>query len=315
MATLTRRKIFGIAWDYLVLALSMLIYSIAWGCFMVPNNFIDGGVTGLCAIIQFATNGVIPLSASYFVINALLIIAGFAVLGKGFGVRTIFCILVSSLCLSFLPELEFLHSTEGHFFYVRESVLLPIIAGMLEAVAISMAFSKGGSTGGTDIITLIVNKYWPVTPGKVFLFTDFVIVTSLLLLPGKTFSDVVYGYLTMISFAFVLDYILLGRKSTVKVLVFSERYAEIADYIISMDRGVTVVKAMGWYSKQDRDMLLILIRRSQLHDLTETIKQIDRKAFVSVSPASGVYGEGFDEIKTGIRRKKKVKADASEDKH
>lgn len=305
MTAVSKKKILGIAWDYLILTLSMVLYSIAWGCFMVPNNFIDGGLTGLCAIIQFATHDLIPLSASYFVLNTLLIIAGFAVLGKGFGVRTVYCILISSACLSFLPELEFLHSTEGHFFYVKESVLLPIIAGMLEAVAISMAFSRGGSTGGTDIITLIVNKYWPISPGKIFLFTDFVIVTSLLLLPGKTFSDVVYGYLTMISFAFVIDYILMGRKSTVKLLVFSEKYAEIADYIIGMDRGVTVVKAMGWYSKQDKDMLLILIRRSQLHQLTEAIKQIDKKAFVSVSPASGVYGEGFDEIKTGFKRKKK----------
>ncbi|MCQ2143155.1 MAG: YitT family protein [Bacteroidales bacterium] len=307
MTALSKKKILGTVWDYVVLTFSMVLYSIAWGCFMVPNNFIDGGLTGLCAIIQFATGGLIPLSASYFVLNALLIVAGFIVLGKGFGVRTVFCILVSSACLSVIPDMEFLHSTEGHFFYVKESVLLPIIAGMLEAVAISMAFSRGGSTGGTDIITLIVNKYWPVSPGKVFLFTDFVIVTSLLFLPGKTFSDVVYGYLTMISFAFVIDYILMGRKSTVKVLVFSVKYAEIADYIISMDRGVTVVKAMGWYSKQDRDMLLILIRRSQLHELTEKIKQIDKNAFVSVSPASGVYGEGFDEIKTGIKRKKKNK--------
>jgi len=308
MTAVSKKKIAAVALDYLILAFSMVLYSVAWGCFMVPNDFIDGGLTGLCAIIQFATHGLIPLSASYFVLNAILIIAGFAVLGKGFGVRTVFCIVVSSVCLSLLPGMEFLHATEGHFFYVKESVLLPIIAGMLEAVAISMAFSRGGSTGGTDIITLIVNKYWPISPGKVFLYIDFVIVTSLLLLPDKSFSDVVYGYLTMISFALVIDYILMGRKSTVKLLIFSEKYAEIADYIISLDRGVTVVKAMGWYSKKDRDMLLVLIRRSQLHEINSQIKQIDRNAFVSVSPASGVYGEGFDEIKTGINRKKKKTA-------
>jgi uncharacterized membrane-anchored protein YitT (DUF2179 family) len=90
--------------------------------------------------------------------------------------------------------------------------------------------------------------------------------------------------------------------------VFSQKYSEIADYIINnMDRGVTAINAVGWYTKESKKVLLILVRKSQLPMLSKAIKDIDHNAFVSVSPASGVYGEGFEEIKTGIHRKKKVK--------
>ena len=110
----------------------------------------------------------------------------------------------------------------------------------------------------------------------------------------------------MITFSLMLDFFLLGQKSTMQILVFSERYGDIADYIIKkMDRGVTMINATGWYTGQDRKILLIVVRKSQLQVLTRAIKSIDPKAFVSVVQASSVYGEGFEAMKTGIERKKR----------
>ena len=156
-------------------------------------------------------------------------------------------------------------------------------------------------------MALIVNKFWPVSPGKVFFFVDLFIIASILLVPGKNFQDMIYGYIAMVTFSVGIDYMLLGSKSTVQILVFSQQYQKIADYIIKdMDRGVTALNAIGWYTKEEKKVLLILVRKSQLPMLTKAIKSIDRKAFVSVSPASGVYGEGFEEIKTGLNRKRKT---------
>ena len=175
----------------------------------------------------------------------------------------------------------------------------------MEALGIALIMGRGGSTGGTDIFALIINKFWPVSLGKVFLYFDLVIIASVLLVPGKTFQDMVYGYIAMFTFSFGVDYVLLGRKSTVQVLIFSDKYEEIADYINKvLDRGVTALNAVGWYTQSDKKVLLALVRKMQLPALKKAIKSVDPKAFLSVSPASDVFGEGFDEIKTGLHRKK-----------
>ena len=153
---------------------------------------------------------------------------------------------------------------------------------------------------------MIVNKYWPVSPGKVYLFSDIFIIASVLLVPGKTLEDMIYGYVVMVTFSFMVDFVLLGQKSSVQVLIFSSRYKEIADSITkNMHRGVTAFHSLGWYSQNEGKVLLVIVRQHQLHDVVGMIKNIDNKAFVSVSSASGVYGEGFDEMKTGLKLKKK----------
>ena len=183
---------------------------------------------------------------------------------------------------------------------------MPIIGGILESCGIGLILRKGGSSGGTDIIALVANKYWPVSLSKVFLATDFIIICSLLFLPDKSFNDMCYGFEMMITFSLVIDVVVAGQKNSLQLMVFSEKFSEIADHIINrMDRGVTVLKAMGWYTKSEKNVLLILISKKQLPELSKTIKEIDPRAFMSISNVSNVYGEGFDEIKSGIKRKKK----------
>ena len=301
MGRLNGKKLGSIFLDYLLMTLGVFLYCAAWECFMIPNGMSSGGLTGLCTVIQYATSGRLQVSLLYAVINVILILVAFAVMGAHFGFKTIFCIAVASVLFRVLSLFPQIHSIEGQYLFVPERVLIPAIGGLLEGVGLGIIFRQGGSTGGSDILALMVNKFWPVSPGRFFLVTDFVIVLSLLLLPDKTFSDLIYGIIMILISAPVVDAVLIGGRSAVQVMVFSDRYDEIADYIIhDLERGVTAIEAVGWYTQQERKVLLIVMRQKEIHDVTRRIKEIDRHAFISISPANNVYGEGFEEIKTGL---------------
>ena len=292
--------------EYLVMTLGVLIFSAAWGCFMIPNGMSSGGLTGLCTVLQYATGGLVKVGVSYGVINVILLAIAFLVMGARFGIKTIYCIALSSVALGAFPYFEALHSVQGNFLYVPERFLIPFLSGLMEGVGLGLLFRQGGSSGGSDILAMIINKYWPVSPGRFFLVTDSIIVLSLMLLPEKTFSDLVYGFIMVVTSATIVDLTLMGGKSTIQVMVFSEKYEDIADYIIEkLNRGVTALNAVGWFTKNDKKVLLIMMQQKQLYEVTSVIKELDCNAFISVTPANSVYGEGFEEIKSGIKIKRK----------
>ena len=301
-----KKKTLITIWEYITLTVACFIFAMSWECFMIPNGMSAGGMMGLCTVIQYATGGFIQAQYSYIVINAALIIIAVFAMGIGFGFKTIYCIAMSSLAMQLMASLPVLHSVAGQFFYVRETLLIPIFAGVLESVGLGLTLRYGGSTGGTDIIALMVNKYWPVSLSTVFFISDFVIVALLLFLPDKNFADACYGLVEIVTFTLRIDMVVGGKKSSYQLMVFSEKFSEIADYIaVKMERGVTLLQAKGWYTKKDREVLLILISQKEFPALSKVIKDIDPKAFMSVSPTHSVFGEGFEEIKAGIHTKKK----------
>ncbi len=303
---MARSKVVVAIYDYVVITLGVILFVMAWQCFLLPNNMIDGGLTGASALLSMVTG--ISVDIWYFGINVLLLILAWFILGRGFGLKTIYAILLSTALFRLLgsESMSWLWSVEGNVLHVKEGILVPVIGGLLEAVGLAMIIMRGGSTGGTDILALIVNKFWPITVGRFYLYADFVVITLLILVPGHCFTDVVYGYVTMGVCAYVLDLIMLGKDSTVQVIVFSDKLEEIGDYINgTMERGVTALKAVGWYTRKDRMVLMVMLRRTELPELVRSIKEMDPKAFVTVLPASNVYGEGFDEMKVGLPRKKK----------
>ena len=303
-----RRKLLSTVKDYLILTVASFLFAFAWEGFMIPNGMSAGGMMGLCTIVQYATGGFIQAQYSYIVINAVLIIVAVLAMGIGFGFKTIYCIVVSSLAMGLVGSLDFLHSAPGEFLFIQERVLIPVFAGAIEAIGIGLILRYGGSTGGTDIISLMVNKYWPISLSMIYLVTDVIICSLLLFLPEKNFSDMCYGLEELVVFSLMIDIVVGGKRSSYQLLVFSEHYKEIADHIITnMDRGVTLLKAQGWYTKKDKDVLLILINQKELPSLTRVIKEVDPRAFMSISPTNNVYGEGFEEIKTGVSLKKKNK--------
>lgn len=299
-------KFLNVVWDYFLMTVGTFIFVMAWTSFLQPNNLASGGLTGLSTILDYATQGKIPMDVTYAVLNVLLLVAGFLFLGKAFGFKTIYVIGLSSFLFWLLPEyfpnLEVVDEN-------LDKILVALIGGAMESIGIGLILLRGGSTGGTDIVAMILNKYWPVSPGKVYLYSDVFIVASLILIPvdnGGGLVNMIYAYVVMITFSFGVDYVLLGNKSSVQLLVFSTKYQEIADHIIyDVQRGVTALKSIGWYSQKESKVLLIILRKNQMNEVINEIKHIDKDAFVSVSTANSVYGEGFEEIKTGIRRKKK----------
>lgn len=290
-------KVLSVLWDYFLMTIGSVIFCMAWTSFIIPNGLASGGLTGLCTIIQYGTG--IPVGITYPILNIVLLILGVLSLGKAFGFKTIYVIALTSVLFDLLPQFPQLEVL------MEEKLLVALVGSFLEAVGIGIVLLRGGSTGGTDILAMMINKYWPVSPGKVYLYSDLFIISSLMFVPDKGLVDLIYAFVLMVGFSFGVDYVLLGNKSSVQILVFSSRYQEIADHIINdVDRGVTALQSVGWYSQKESKVLLIISRKYQMNEIVNEIKKIDKKAFVSVSTAMSVFGEGFEEIKTGFKVKK-----------
>lgn len=287
-------KVLSVLWDYFLITVGSVIFCMAWTSFMIPNGLTSGGLTGLCTILQYGLG--IPVGITYPLLNVVLLILGFLSLGKGFGFKTIYVIGLTSVLFEVMPQFQ------GLEVLMDEKLLVALVGASLESVGIGLVLLRGGSTGGTDIAAMIINKYWPVSPGKVYLYSDIFIIASLLFVPEKGLVDLIYAFVVMLGFSFGVDYVLLGNKSSVQILVFSSKYKEIADHILyNLDRGVTALQSVGWYSQKESKVLLIIARKQQMNEVVHEIKSIDKKAFISVSTAMSVFGEGFEEVKTGIK--------------
>lgn len=304
-------KVLPVLWDYFLMTIGSVIFCMAWTSIIIPTGLTSGGLTGLCTIIEYATNGVVPMGIPYWIMNIGLLVIGFLSLGRAFGIKTIYVIVLTSVLFNVLPEFESLK----YYGFVEndEKLLAALIGAAMEAIGLGLVLLRGGSSGGTDIIAMIINKYWPVSPGKVYIYTDIFIIASLIFIPDKTLIDVVYAYIIMLGFSYGIDLVLLGNKSSVQILVFSSKYELIADHIINdVHRGVTALQSVGWYSQKESKVLLIVSRKYQMNEVIREIKSIDPKAFVSVSSAMSVYGEGFEDVKTGFKKVQKNKVEEVE---
>ena len=291
-----QNKILTTLWDYFLMTVGSLIFCMAWTSFVIPNGLASGGLTGLCTIIQYATGGAVPIGWTYPIVNIGLLLLGFLTLGKGFGIKTIYVIALTSVLFEVLPMFPGLHVM------MEEKLLVALVGAAMESVGLGLVLLRGGSSGGTDIIAMMINKYWPVSPGKVYLYSDIFIISCLLFVPEKGLVDLIYAFVVMLGFSFGVDYVLLGNKSSVQILVFSSKYKDIADHVISeVDRGVTALQSVGWYSQKESKVLLIVARKHQMNEIVNEIKNIDKRAFISISTAMSVYGEGFEEVKSGLK--------------
>ena len=304
-----KRNFLTVFKEYALITAGVLCYALAWIIFLIPNNLVGGGVTGVASIVQYATGGIIKVSYSYFVINVILLIIGMSSLGKGFGAKTVYGVLVASLALNFggnlIPQ-EIITSLSLE----NGKLMCVIMGGMLSGFGIGLAMSQGGSTGGTDIVALVLNKRRGISPGRMILWLDIAIIASSILVPSyrpdgtlMPFVDkimvVVYGYLLTAVVSITIDSTIAGSKQSVQLFITSKNYEAIADEIANgFHRGVTVLNGKGWFSKEDAHVLMVLTRKVDLNPLLRSIKAIDPGAFISVSSVTGVYGKGFDAIAT-----------------
>ena len=303
--------------EYALMTVGVMSYALGWSIFLLPNNLIGGGVSGFASIVFYATG--IPMGATYLVINIILLIVGTKILGTGFGGKTIYAIFMTAFMLSVAPSIipsDFIHE----FALSNGKLICTIIGGIIAGFGIGLSISQGGSTGGTDIVALLWCKFYSASPGRVILIIDVVIITSSLLFPSYTetgealmFSEklaiVVYGLIQVTVSGYAVDLYLSGSKQSVQAFIFTKKSEEMADAIaFDMKRGVSMITAKGWYTKEDRNVLMVVTRKSDLNLLLRYVKSIDPEAFLSVSSVMGVYGQGFDTIKVKSEHKKKKKA-------
>lgn len=291
---MTTVNIFKTVRSYAIIVFGLLLYALSWTAFLIPHKITGGGVSGIGALVYYATG--IPMGYTYFLINVGLILLAIKMLGANFGVKTIFGVTVGAFLLSLLQMTIKVAVVEDKF-------MSTIIGGALAGVGLGVVFTQGGSTGGTDIIAMIINKYRNISPGRIIMLCDvFIIGSSFLVLleldPAKRIETIVYGYVAMAITAYSLDAVLSGTKQSVQVFVFSKRYQAIADRITSeINRGVTVVEGMGWYTKESQKVLISLVRKHEVSDMYKIIKEVDPEAFISVATVTGVYGRGFERIR------------------
>lgn len=276
--------------DYVMIALGMILYGIGWTVFLLPNNITTGGVPGIASIVYFATG--LPVQYVYFSINFILLLLAIRILGWKFSIKTIFAVFTLTFFLSLIQRV-----TQGITLLHDQPFMACVIGASFCGSGIGIAFSSNGSTGGTDIIAAIINKYRDITLGKVMLICDLIIISSSYFVL-KDWEKVVYGYVTLYICSFVLDQVVNSARQSVQFFIISDKYEEIGKRInVYPHRGVTVINASGFYTGKEIKMLFILAKKRESGIIFHLIKEIDPNAFVSQSAVIGVYGEGFDRIK------------------
>ena len=273
---LSPRDIWNEVKDYTIITLGLMCYAFGWTGFLVSNEIVTGGTTGLSALIFFGTK--IPIPVTYFTINGILLIAAIRIIGWQYCIRSIFGVLMTTILLSIATV------------YIKEPLVKDepfmscIIGGIMLGIGIGLAFIHNGSTGGTDIVAAIINKYKPITLGRSILYCDLCIISSSYLI-FHDFEKILFGFVVLAVSTYTCDLIINGIRQSVQLFIFSDKYEEIADRINhDINRGVTILDGTGWYSKSN--------------SIFRLVKQIDNHAFISQSNVIGVYGEGFDKIKT-----------------
>lgn len=297
--------------EYALVTLGVVSYALGWTIFLLPNNLIGGGVSGFASILYYATG--LPMGVTYFVLNVLLLLIGTKILGTGFGGKTIYAIFMTSFMLGLMPKIipaDFIHE----FALSNGKLICTFLGGIIAGFGIGLSISQGGSTGGTDIVALVWCKFHPASPGRVILIIDVGIILSSLLFPSYTeagdllpFTEklavVVYGLIQVTVCGYAIDLYLSGSKQSVQVFIFTKNVEAMADAIaFDMKRGVTVLPAKGWYSKEDKQVIMVVTRKDDLNLLLRYVKTIDSDAFLSVSHVMGVYGQGFDTIKVKSKK-------------
>ena len=281
--------------SYLVITLGIMIYTFGWAAVMLPAKIVGGGVSGISSVLYYALGIHIPIGVMNLVINAVLVLIGFKVLGSKFGANTIYGIVMSSLC--FILWQQVLHVETLFDVSQFGGFMCAIIGGALCGGGIGMTFAMGGNSGGTDIIALIVSKFYNISPGKVIMYLDIFIIGSSFFVSHKL-ENVVFGYIVMVTMTYVLDMVLDGNKQSYQILVFSQKNKEIGDAITNeVGRGATLLDAEGCYSHQGIKVLIVMVHKTDKPHVMQIIHRIDSNAFISVSKAQGVYGKNFEKLK------------------
>jgi len=294
--------------DYIFITLGVFIYAMGVTVFMLPYGLTTGGVAGIASIVYYATG--IEVQITYVTINVALLIAAVKVLGFRFCMKTIYG--VGCMTFALWACQRFVEIPDGHGGMMLpkligdEAFMACVLGAICDGIGLYICFENNGSTGGTDIIAAIVNKYKQMSLGTVIMACDVIIISSCYFVFHDWYR-VIYGFVLLFICSFTLDYCLNKSHQSVQFLIFSRNPEKIADAIVKTGRGVTMLDGEGWYTHTERKVLMSIVRKNEQVYIQRLIKSIDPYAFVSLSNANSVWGEGFDQMKVKAEKKQQGK--------
>lgn len=309
---LIRDKVWISAKDYIFIIFGLFLYAFAFSAFLAPENVVIGGMAGIGQLIYFVTDKIfgygLPIAASIYILNAILLAIAWRAVSRTFVVRTIFGVTVLASLIGILQPMF------PQPIVQQETFMNVIIGAMLSGLGIGIAFIHNGSSGGIDIIAAVVSKKSNVSIGRTMQICDFCIVTSSLLLPrtgNEVIASPVYGYIVLLVVPFMADMMINTNRQSVQFTIFSRRWQEIATAVNNeAHRGCTILSGMGWYSKAEVKVLIVVCRKYEAMTVFRIIRAIDKDAFITQANVNGVYGQGFDELK--LKMKSHPQADKQE---
>ena len=278
--------------DYFFISFGMALYAFGFCAFILPEKVVIGGLAGIGTIVYLTTG--IPVAITQYALNLALLALAYKLVGRKFVLGTIFGATMISVFVGIFQPIF-----EGGF--TQEPFMNIIIGGLLAGLGVGIAFTHNGSSGGTDIVAAIVSKFTTISVGRTMQYTDIVIISSSYFIFHNV-ERMVFGYIVLIVSSTVADWVINSNRSSVQFTIFSKKWQEIATAINNdAKRGCTVLNGMGWYSKQDVKVLLVVCRRVESITIARIIKSIDNDAFITQANVSGVFGKGFDELKVKMK--------------
>ena len=275
--------------DWSAIVFGLILYAFGWTGFLLPNQITTGGVTGVAALVYFAS--AIPVGITYFCINGVLLLISIKILGFKFSIKTIINVIILTFLLSVFQTIIKEPLVKG------EPFMSCVLGGVVCGLGLGLVFNFRGSTGGTDIIALIINKYHNISVGKGLLVCDLLIISSSFFI-FHSIEKIVYGIVVMGVTSYTVDMVLNGARQSVQFFIFSNKYEEIADKIIEQaHRGCTILDGTGWYTKKTTKVIVVMAKKTESVTIFRIVKSIDPNAFISQSSVIGVFGKGFEQIK------------------
>ena len=287
--------------DYVAITLGIMCYALGWAAFLLPYQISTGGVTGISALIYYVTG--IEIQVSYFVINAIFMVFALKILGLKFCIKTLYAIPALTFFLWLFQVL--LKDDAGNLPLLLgpgQEFMALVVGASMTGFGIGFVFIYNGSTGGTDILAWIINKYKDVSLGRLIMYGDIIIISSCYFV-FHDWKRVLFGFCVLFIMSVVIDYVVNSNRQSVQFLIFSKKHEEIAEIISKeLRRGVTLLDGTGWYSKQSIKVVVVLAKKNQSNEIFRLVRDIDENAFISQSNVVGVYCEGFDKLK--VKKKK-----------
>ena len=285
--------------ELLLIVLCTIPYALTVNQLLVPHAVVGGGVTGLCEIIYFATDTYLPIWLSSLLINVVLLVIAALTVGWRYAIRTVWGVLWLTIWLKVIPI--------ATVPLLTDAFMAVVIGGLFTGCFLGICFLNNGSTGGTDVVAMIVNKYHHLPMGRVLLFADMIVISSAFFLPTiqaagmqGAIEKILFGLTYTFMCSTAVDWVMNRMRQSVQFMIFTQKPEEIAQAIITQaHRGCTFLEAEGGYNKKPMKVVTTIARSYESATIFRLVRAIDPNAFVSQSQVRGVFGQGFDPVSSG----------------